>query len=209
MKTGAEDRKKVIILGLLLVIAIPVGIWELRGYFGSSSSPSPEQPSHMVSNQTGPAAAAPGALAALASDPGGPEAEKIATNDIDPTLHLVKLADSEDVDYRGTGRNIFSADSAPVKIERQLAPARPIPTVTVDLPPPVPQAPPIDLKYFGYSQDKGRSIKAFLVHGDDIFMARAGEVIDHRYKVGAISPGSVQVTDLSYNNTQTLPISAN
>jgi hypothetical protein len=207
MKTGAEDRKKVIILVVLLVIAIPVGIWELRGYFGSSSSP--ESPSRMASNQAGPPAAAPGALAAVAKDPSGPEAEKIATNDIDPTLHLDKLAESEDVDYRGTGRNIFSADSAPVKIERQLASARPNPTPAVVLPPPVPQAPPIDLKYFGYSQDKGRSIKAFLVHGDDIFMARAGEVIDHRYKVGTISPGSVEVTDLSYNNTQTLPISAN
>jgi hypothetical protein len=201
MKIGSEDRRKVIIAIVLVAIALPVAIWELQGYF-SSPSPRPAPPPAL-----GQAARPPGPAAL--NDPEGPAAEKI--NTIDPTLHLDKLAQSEEVEYHGTGRNIFSPESAPVKIERQIAPPRPIPQLRVDLPPPPPQAPPIDLKYFGYSEDKTNrgSIKAFLVHGEDIFMARSGEVIDHRYKVGVISPGSVQVTDLAYNHTQTLPISAN
>ncbi len=201
MKTGTDDRRKVYIFIVLAAIALPIGIWELKGYLSTPAPRSAQLPT-MAANQ--PASAGQ----AQASDPEGPAAEKI--NNIDPTLHLGKLEQSEDVDYHGTGRNIFSPESAPVHIERQLAPPRPNPVV-VNTPPPAPTAPPIDLKYFGYSEDKANrgSIKAFLVHGEDIFMARQGEVIDHRYKVGAISPGSVQVTDLAYNNTQTLPISAN
>lgn len=202
MKTGTEDRRKVILFIVLAAIAVPIGIWELQGYF-SRPAPKPAVLPTMAANQPGPA------VQGQTSDSEGPAAEKI--NNIDPTLHLNKLAQSEDVDYHGTGRNIFSPESAPVRIEHNIAPARPLPPITVNIPPPAPQAPPIDLKYFGYSEDKANrgSIKAYLVHGEDIFMARQGEVIDHRYKVGAISPGSVQVTDLAYNNTQTLPISAN
>jgi hypothetical protein len=99
----------------------------------------------------------------------------------------------------------------PIKIDLPIASARlKGPNVTAPGPPPGPPKPPaIDLKYFGYTQDGDKSLKAFFVHGDDVFMARPGEIVNHRYKVGTIAPGSVQVTDLSYNSTQTLPMQAN
>jgi hypothetical protein len=203
MKTGTEDKKKIIILAAMLAVIIPATIWELSGYF-TSPTPRPAVPAQVTSAPR-PAATTTKASAATT----GAEAPRLnSSSNLDPTLHLDKLAQSEEVEYAGTGRNIFSAESAPpVPIPTAVTNGRDTSVVTPPPPSGPPPPPPIDLKYFGYSQSKDKSnIRAFLVHGEDIFMARSGEIVDHRYKIGNISPGSIQVTDLSYNNTQSLPL---
>jgi len=199
MQLGTENKRRVYLLSGLLVVLFLFGGYRIYVMFGGGS-PSYSAPAPAVVQYR----TAPGSPTA------GPDAQKLSNTGLDPTLHLERLALNESVEYSGTGRNIFSAQSAPV-IEAPIKTARNTDPPTVILPqtPPAPPAPPrIELKYFGYAQSEDKSMKAFLVHGDDIFMARMGEIVDHRYRVGSISPGSVQITDLAYNNTQTVPLSA-
>ena len=204
MRLGTENKRQVyLVVGLFSFIVLFGGYQLYHMFSGPPSTPAPV-----------PVAARPASLTSGAGNRGaaiaaGPEAQKLSNAGIDPTLHLAELAKNESVEYSGTGRNIFSAESAPVKIEEPVKTARDEPVVVVPSgPPPPPKPPAIELKYFGYVQSKDKSIKAFLVHGDDIFMAKAGEIVDHRYKVGTIMPGSVQITDLAYNNMQSLPLTA-
>jgi hypothetical protein len=214
---GTENKRQVYLAIALIAVVVVVGAVEIKSYFFSStptqSLPAPPQTaagSSAVRLSAG-VASAPAGSNKSGSSTQGPNAEKLTNEGLDPTLHLERLAQSEGVEYAGTGRNIFSADSAPLmQIENPAKSARITPIVTVPPPPPGPPKPPtIDLKYFGYTQDGDKSLKAFFVHGDDVFMARTGEIVDHRYKVGTIAPGNVQVTDLSYNSTQILPMQPN
>lgn len=198
MALGARNKRQVALLAGLLVVLVCVAGYELYDQFGGESTPV-RTPATVARMRAGTGTAGTG-------EP-GTEARKLTNANIDPALHLAKLAESEDVVYAGTGRNIFSASSAPA-IPQPLKSAR-MDKPNVYVPPSPPRPPLIALKYFGYSETPDKHLQAFLVHGDDIFIAKPGEIVDHRYKVGAILPGSVQVTDLGYNDTQTLTLASN
>jgi hypothetical protein len=210
LQLGTENKRQVYLFAALLVAILLIGGYELKQYFVSPTPPTRPEAA------TVPTAARPAPGRETTATPAaseGKEAQKLTNAGIDPALHLDKLVLTESVEYLGSGRNIFSAESAPapVRIETPVAGARPG-QPGVNAPPPMPEKPrppAIDLKYFGYAQAKDKSLQAFFVHGDDIFIARTGDIVNHRYKVGTILPGSVQVTDLSYNNTQSLPLTTN
>ncbi len=210
---GTENKRQVRIFAALGVVIVCVGGYEIKdNYFSSAPAPVRPMPAAATRPAVPPPAPAGGYTAAAnPSASAGPEALKLSNAGIDPALHLDQLALSEGVEYLGTGRNIFSAESAPARIETPVTGARPGQPGVKAAPavPEKPKPPAIDLKYFGYTQARDKSLQAFFIRGEDVFIARTGEIVDHRYKVGAIMPGSVQVTDMSYNNTQTLNFQAN
>ena len=205
LKVGTENKRNVILASVLLVAVVAIAIYE---FGGSSPAPAPTP---------APVAVTPAIRPTASSTPSaaGPEATRIATavpQNLDPSLHLERLALSETIEYAGNGRNIFSADSAPIVIEQPVKSARNDAAVAqkpVYTPPPAPVAPAIDLKYFGYSTAHDGKRRAFLLRGEDIYEAGVGDIVNHRYKIVAVNANGVQITDLSYNNTQTISLSGN
>ncbi|HET8637506.1 MAG TPA: hypothetical protein VFL96_11705 [Acidobacteriaceae bacterium] len=202
MKTGLEDKKKVaiaVVLGVVVLFLVLRMAFQMMG--GSAPAPQTVAQSHSVAPPP----------QATTNTSGEHEAVKVSTSPmakLDPTLHPEWMAAAESLKYTGTGRNIFSMSSAPVKIEKPIGAVRPgAHAAAVAQGPPAPPA--IDLKFFGFESRDGGTRKAFLLHGDDVFIASVGDVVDHRYKVVQIAPFSIQIQDIPYNDTQTLPLIQN
>lgn len=206
LKIGAEDRKKVIIAGVLSIVVIGLLVNVLMSYFGGSSAPAPPQSPQTATIQPNRATTSK-ATAPAAGDHAAARIPGVAAS-LDPTLHPEWMAQAESLEYSGHGRNIFSQFSAPPAIEQVKVPIRPS-KQAVEVPPGPPPPPPIDLKFFGYEARKDGTRRAFLLHGDDVFIASVGDVVDHRYRVLSIAPFSVQIEDLPYQNSQPVPLVQN
>jgi hypothetical protein len=203
MNLGTGNRRQTITAVTLGVLALGACFYiyeELFATGGWTSTP--------ASTAVAPAPVRP------ASETGGQHAARpvATTGTLDPTLHMQAMLVSEAVVYSGSGRNIFSAQSAPplVKIPEPVASARPAPPIPCppNCPPP-PPPPPIDLKFFGVEWGPNGARQACLLHDDAVFIASPGDVVLRRYKVLSIDAKSIQVQDMQNNNTQMLPLLTN
>ena len=200
-----DQQKKMAAGGGFALLAALILYFELR-------DPAPPAPAPQAAVVTAPAATTSAANtgAGVRVAPGGAGAKASPTQQLDPTLHMGAMLVTESLLYSGSGRNIFSGTSTTpvVAIPKAIAPARPKTlTTTVQMPQGPPPLPPIDLKFFGTETRHGGQRQAFLLRGDDVFLAAAGEIVQRRYKVVSIGAGSIVVEDLLNNNQQTLVLS--
>lgn len=222
MKLGTEDKKKLAIAGVAGLIALGAVGYSLSFFFGGPPPPPPTAPTIIDNTKASGVSTPAGAPAKIAAVPPGNvvagAAEKIGSTSgaLDPTLHEEAMLNTESLVYSGTGRNIFAGTAdATVAIAKPVAPPRPIPpppqttqpTRVVDQGPPPP--PPIDLKFFGTSTSATGVRRAFLLKGDEVFLAQAGDIVQRRYRVVSISPSSILVEDIPNINKQTLPLNPN
>jgi hypothetical protein len=203
-----DQQRKGALIGGFVVIMAAVLYYDLR----DDSPPAPAAPVVVTAPaKTGPATKG----AVIAVPPGnvaGAAAKSLGTTSaqLNPTLRMEAMLVTESLVYSGNGRNIFSPNSAPVVIPTPVASARTkaLPPPPPPPPPGPPPPPPIDLKFFGTATAADGKRNAFLLHGDDVFLASDGDIVQRRYKVVSISANSILVEDLTNNNRQTLPLLA-
>jgi hypothetical protein len=207
MKIGAEDKKKVIAMGVLVVIAIPL---LLRTLMSTGSTPAPPvaaPPAKVAAPQSAAAKSAPKETAAEDAAQKKSKIPKVRENTLDPTLRMDILDAAQKIQYSGGSRNIFHIGEAPVtvaKVDQSVRPTKPI--VPPILPPPPP--PPIPLKYLGFSNRAGEAKKAFLQDGENTFVQVEGDVVERRYKIVKITNNSVLVEDVLNNHQQSINLPA-
>jgi hypothetical protein len=191
VKLGTENRKEVIALGALGVLALVlVGrmMWPSAPETSQAMAPTPSGSATSFKRRT-----ASGKII------------KMSEPRLDPTLELDLLRQSEESKYAGSGRNIFVNGPAPIPVpkgtgatDQPTAQQRPVQTFA---PPP-----PINLKFFGFANHPGEPKRVFLVQGEDVFIAGEGDIVDRRYRVLRISTASVDVEDVLTNNRQSIPL---
>ena len=202
MKAGADEKRKKIAAIVLGCVAVLLVGYQLKDSFSDGTPTSRAVAPVIVAVPT-------------AKSGGGPAAVKVGTTtaQLDPTLHMEAMLVTESLVYNGNGRNIFAPSSAEViaEIPKPIAPPRqigppPVPQPVVAQGPPPP--PPINLKFFGTATSANGARRAFLLNGDDVFVASAGDVVQRRYKIISVDARSILVEDLPNNHRQTLPLIA-
>jgi hypothetical protein len=176
-----------------------------RGAAVSTAEPAAQQPE-----------ARPGAAPApVATRRGRPDdslsQEQLAA--LDPTLREDLLERSRQIEYKGSSRNIFQPYTPPPPPPpappTPPTPPTPVadPAVTQPGPPPTPPPPPISLKFYGVASPPGvGEKKAFLSDGEEIIIAKEGEVVARFYKVIRIGVSSIELEDSRSQKRQNLPL---
>src|SRR3990167_6242037 len=198
----SEYRK----FALLLLLLVPC-VWLVRRNLFPPASPA-------ASNAR---TAAPGArsgqdralAAAVGEGSAGPRPGKQRKQvlDVDPSLRLDLLEASRAVIYQGSSRNIFEYRSEPAPLPPEPPPPPPPPPGDDGGQTPAPPKPPsLPWKFYGTAQQSGGPRRAFLTDGEEILIAKEGEIVAKFYKINRIGVSSLELEDTRSSEKQQLAL---
>jgi hypothetical protein len=216
-----RDKKQVVVVSIFAVLLLVFVGYAYNSFFGGSPNPAAKAPASVpVATQsssrgeTESVTVPAGNARAGQNVAPGVAAKRMAStsSSLDPTLDESAMLRTESLVYSGSGRNIFSAISMPMAmaIPSNVPKARPGVTLPVMPPMPVgpPPPPPINLRYFGTAVRLNGRKQAFLLSGEDVYLAAEGDIVARKYRIVSIGVSGIQVEDLAYGETQTLPLIA-
>jgi len=120
-----------------------------------------------------------------------------------PALHLDRIERLRKLEYRPTGRDIFSSELPPPPTPK--APPKP---VGPQLPPPEP-ALVVPFKFYGYSTDaRTGKRRGLFTTGEDVIIASEGESVQNRFRIVSIGTTSAEVEEISTKRRATLTMEA-
>lgn len=154
----------------------------------------------------GAALAAPAACPGCVPSPAGPRpaARDAKAPPADRHAALAAL-DTTLVAQRAAG-DAAATDAFATKSWSVAPPPSPPAPEAPPAPPPPPQAPPLPFKYMGSMQEAGGRTVWYLLQGERLIVAGAGDVIDSAYRAEGIEGGQLRFTYLPLNQRQTLSI---
>jgi hypothetical protein len=147
--------------------------------------------------------------------------DRVDPTTIDPTLRTDLLARLGGIQIQGGSRPLFEFSAPPppkAPDPGKIIPAKPVtvakPVAVAAAPPPPatsttpvkPSAPPIPLKFYGFTAARAGAKRAFFLENEDVFVASEGELVKKRYKVVRVNLNSVVMEDTEYKQQQTLPL---
>lgn len=126
-----------------------------------------------------------------------------------PQIHWQALEKARKAEYKGTGRNPFSAIPAPSPQQPHPKP-KPDPIVppqpVIDAPPPPPTLPP-NMKFFGYGTvPNSNSRRAFFSNGEDIYVVAEGELLLNQYRILKVNNTSLEFEEVSSGRRGSAPL---
>ena len=192
MKIGAENKKELYAMLALAALAVFMIVWRLVPFTGSSTAPAPP-PTNASTDPSGNAN--PNEHGRTKKEP-----------PLDPTLRTDLLKNSEEAQYKGSGRNIFEAHAEIPQPSQTVINKNPEPHPQPQPPPGPPPPPPIPLKFYGFANRPGQPKSIFLANGDDIFIGHEGDIVNRRYKIVHIMPTQVEIEDVLNNHHEAIPL---